>query len=46
MMGHILDAIGKSDDRFYSYDVEACLDCLRFMISLGIFGVEESENIN
>jgi hypothetical protein len=34
-----MEAISKNDDRFYNYDIEACLDCLRFMISLGIFGV-------
>jgi hypothetical protein len=40
LLNYILEAIGKNDDRFYSYDIEACLVCLRYMIELGIFGVE------
>lgn len=39
LLNYIMDAIPKNDDRFYSYDIESCLVCLRYMIELGIFGV-------
>ena len=37
--------MAKSNDLFYSYDIEACFSCVHSMIELGVFGVEEHENI-
>jgi hypothetical protein len=45
LLDFISRGIGKNDDQFYSWDIEAALICLRYMIELGVFGVEESEQI-
>lgn len=40
LLNFLEKGIGKNDDQFYSWDIEASLICLRYMIELGVFGVE------
>ena len=45
LLDFISKGISKNDDQFYSWDIESSLICLRYMIELGVFGVEQNEII-